>query len=173
MSRRKKNRKHLLKARNRAQRTIEKANSRAVAKRSKAVEKQAADSPKKLESVGDSQAGSSAPHDHEGLCVECGGYTEFEFKFVDRWSTALFIEYVRSRGIEPFRTKGQRKTTVKIALSEKEWAAYAADWVCLEKRLFKGFLEVMEDLRSEFTEEARVKETAGIIGSHDRRHSHS
>ena len=86
---------------------------------------------------------------------------ELKFKFLDRWSTALFIDFVRSGKIEPFRSKGQRKTTVTIPLSEKNWEPYAVEWESLLKRLYGGFFEVIEELKSEMT--VKSKETGMTV----------
>jgi hypothetical protein len=45
--------------------------------------------------------------------------TEYKFSMTDAWSRTLFLALVRRYGLEPYRYRGQRHTTVMVRVSRR------------------------------------------------------
>ena len=67
---------------------------------------------------------------------------EFKFSMADSWSRRLFTALLRRYGIEPFRYRGQRRTTV-MARASKSF---------VDETLWPEFVELSEILREYLTE---------------------
>ncbi len=62
---------------------------------------------------------------------------EFKFSMVDSWSRRLFTALLRRSGIEPFRYRGQRRTTVMARATQS----------FVDETLWPEFVELSEVLR--------------------------
>jgi hypothetical protein len=52
-------------------------------------------------------------------CARTSPPEEFRFTFADQWSQMLFIALLRRYGIDPYRYRGQRHTTVMARVSRQ------------------------------------------------------
>ncbi len=91
---------------------------------------------------------------------------EFRFSLSDQWSRHLFVALLRRYGIQPYRYRGQRRTTVMARLSrsfvnDTLWPEYqelqqtlAAYFDALTDRVIEQALEVKAGEAEERAEEA-------------------
>ena len=97
---------------------------------------------------------------------------EYKFSMPDRWSRQLFTALLRRYGIEPFRYRGQRRTTVMARVSksfvdESLWP----EFVELEDVLSKYLSDVTERVIQEaiFQDSSEASERAKPTAIEDQR----
>jgi hypothetical protein len=64
--------------------------------------------------------------------------SEYKFSLADDWSRQLFTALLRRYGLQPYRYRGQRYTTVMVRVSKS----------VVDKTLWPEFLELSEQLRT-------------------------
>ena len=94
---------------------------------------------------------------------------EFRFSLSDQWSRHLFVALLRRYGIQPYRYRGQRRTTVMARLSrsfvnDTLWPEFqelqqtlAAYFDALTDRVIEQALEVKADEAEERSEPAQLE----------------
>lgn len=93
---------------------------------------------------------------------------EYQYSLPDRWSRHLFLAVMRRHGIEPYRYKGQRYTTVMVRASERRLAAILPEFRALNEILVEGLHKITDDLITSTifansSDETEVKATPGAL----------
>jgi hypothetical protein len=90
---------------------------------------------------GEQLAAMSHDHDDGVRCHSCQGLEEIELRFSDEYASSLYIRFMRANGVKTFRSKGQRKTTVCVAVKPERWLELEIAWRRCSDALRQGFEE--------------------------------
>jgi len=84
--------------------------------------------------------------------LEKEGEAEIEVKYSlpDVWSVRLFVAICRKHGVQPFRYRRQRRTTVMVRIRKSEFErTVAAEFHALHQELANYFAEMVDHLISD------------------------
>ena len=84
--------------------------------------------------------------------LEKEGETEIEVKYSlpDIWSVRLFVAICRKHGVQPYRYRRQRRTTVMVRIRKSEFErTVAAEFHVLHQELTNYFAEMVDHLISD------------------------
>ena len=76
--------------------------------------------------------------------------TEVQYSLPDVWSVRLFVAICRKHGVQPFRYRRQRRTTVMVRIRKSEFErTVAAEFRALHQELTSYFAEMVDHLISD------------------------
>lgn len=75
---------------------------------------------------------------------------EVKYSLPDAWSVRLFVAICRKHGVQPFRYRRQRRTTVMVRIRKSEFErTVAAEFHALHQELTSYFAEMVDHLISD------------------------
>jgi hypothetical protein len=94
---------------------------------------------------------------------------EYKFTLADRWSRKLFMALARRYGLEPFRYRGQRYTTVMLRVPKRFvddtlWPEFSELDTALRQSLERATDHVLKAVFEQDTAEAEEREELRAIG---------
>jgi hypothetical protein len=94
---------------------------------------------------------------------------EYKFKLGDHWSRKLFVALARRYGLEPYRYRGQRYTTVMVRVPKRFvddtlWPEFVELDRVLREALERATEQVISQVFEQETCEAEVREDQMLVG---------
>ena len=94
---------------------------------------------------------------------------EYRFTLADSWSRKLFLAIVRRYGLQPYRLRGQRHTTVMVRVSRAFvdrtlWPEFTELASALREALDRATDDVMAKVFNQRASEAEVRDEPALIG---------